>query len=463
MHHFPREKCGDEAGASTAEYLAVIVLVASMALVIAPAGVATSITGAIRAAFCQLSGGSCPSSPTALSEDQFRPDSCDRSERIHQGNVELSVAVIEATEGFRLSRTEKSDGNTTFTLTDTEGLGLAVGAGAELRTGGLIDGELGVDGRAGWVDEDGLAWTVNTEDADEFEQRIQRVRAGRAIDRLGGAGKWLGDKLFGPPEELPEPDMTIKTSGLTSRVGASAEIKAGVTGRSRASDGASGEGKGVEEGPEGELVVGGSASHEGHVLVKTVADAAEETITEVFDVSGTYGGEFSYLIGKSGSETTENITMSVKRDARTGDLQEFAFETVTSGSDLQSLGSNLPEVTALLNNKRTKSLVERRAVTMRGPSERELFEDVLDGGLDNPAVRYRSGELLRRAGRNTVAAYDTEMTGGTYGGRAALGVKLGGFVSGGTSESTVVDLFFEGVPDAAGARDLVRYDCFAGG
>lgn len=160
-----------------------LVLITLAVAVVAPSGIAESIGGAIQAAFCKMSGGSCPSAPTAM-PDPFRPERCSVSERTYQGSVEVGAHVFQLDEGLNLVRTDYSDGMSTFRAVNDKGFGVSASKGYEVVMGRSYGNSAGVS--ASLTAGLGDSWSVRTDEAEAMESQLKRaVPAQRLLQPFG--------------------------------------------------------------------------------------------------------------------------------------------------------------------------------------------------------------------------------------------------------------------------------------
>ncbi len=430
----------DEGGASTGEYIAVSALAVALIIFVAPTTVAETIGETIRSAFCLVGDVACDvGDQRALTDEDFRPDACDVSERSYQGDVDVSVAFFTAQAGMTFARTERSDGTTEFTLVDDGGVGLTAGVGAEVEYG---PGTLGAtaDASAGLVAEEGASWVVGSSDADALQDRLIKGEGlQQTVGRLPLVGdplaSWAGDLLFG---ELAGPDKVFIAAGVE------AELTAG-----------------VELEYLGQQVAGASTGVESTMYLgqeQNLGDPDPEnwTYTDYFEVSMTASGDVSWVAGEVGGEVGMTSVARLTQDAQ-GNLVEIELVNSVSGTQLAAIGSNLPETTALLSGAGTASLVEKVTVPLDDAAAREEARLWLSGTSPDPDAFH---QLVADEARVSLVGYEGTESGLSVGAKAALGAKLGARGGFSTSTSTAVEAYYLGAPTPSGDRDLVTFtDC----
>ena len=191
---------GGERGQATADYVALIALLAMLltaaagATAVGAPGVANAVTGQLRRALCIVAGGDCPIAPR-------RP--CTVTSARDGRRLTVSLGIVRLDEDHAVLRERLSDGTIRLTLSERDGGGVEGGIGAK----GKIDlgrHAIGVDAEAragveGVLGHGSVFYARSEREADELLRAIDRRRADevfyeggvRGLGRVVGAGAHL--------------------------------------------------------------------------------------------------------------------------------------------------------------------------------------------------------------------------------------------------------------------------------
>lgn len=482
-----RRRKGEE-GATSAEWLALALLVAGLVAALAlaaPAGIATSVRQAIVAGLCEVAelagGDGCP--PGAgdagapheraageLTDEDFQPDACEVFSRETEDRGSVKLAFVHLGADYFFIRSEHSDRETSITFVDGGEIGLTGGLGGrfDVTAGGRT---YGASARAsGEIYADfgnGDTWVfASPEEADRFESWLRREknedRRGDAFLPYGwvnGVVEWATGE-----EDPPEPDRTFIEGGLNAEGGA--EASAGLA----------------------QVGLDGSAA----VLLGEERDRRTGTRTRYYQVDFDIAGRAGLLTLQAGAGWDGSGVVKATRDAD-GELTELEIvDTSTGGlsgvADLDTDDLTLAGLMDELGNEASLDLardetadhtiVSTTTVQLEEPDERAAVDDwfgllngvstagerTFDGELPDreAAVRDAVSRLLYEDSRVSVVEYDGNTTGLGLAAEIALGLKLG--VDLGSSESSrqAVEAYYLGVP-FNGERRLVPFGACIGG
>lgn len=439
-----RTRLAGEAGMATAEYVAILALVASLVLVVAPADLARPITDSVQAAFCLLSGSECTTeSASSSTNEDFMPATCNRSTQTYKGEVGVSIAFFDAKEGVSFARTERSDGKTSFTIVDTAGMGATAEVGAEAEFGTAKVG-ITAEARAGLEARIGDTWVVDTDKADDVQTRLM---GGQAIEKslvgkIPGVGDdisdWAADRIWG---DLGDPQITFVAAGMNANANANANLKV------------------FDEQVAGASVEVGAAVLLGTEYDKSAEKSSDHTRTTYIQGDLSTTGGVSWVAGGFEGKLESTTIIKAKYDAD-DELVQIELVSSVSAQDLGMVGSNLPNAKTLLKGSTKGMVVETTTIPLETAEERATGSDWI-GSLGTDPTDL--SKLAQEKGKVSLMTYSTDDLTLALGGKVAAGVKLGGRAEIGVADQQVRDAFYLGAPSASGQRDLVPFESCTGG
>ncbi|HSK22828.1 MAG TPA: hypothetical protein VK906_06615 [Egicoccus sp.] len=419
----------DESGALTAEYVAAVIVVGLVVAALFAAAIPTTIGEWGRYAVCSLFGDDCELPQPALTDEDVRPD-CNIMSTSFEGEIGVDVLVFDVEGGVTVTRTDSSNGNTTFTLLETIGAGLSGEVGVEA-AGGVASAEALAEARVGMTAHDLQAYVMSTSEADEFERLFHQraaIEAGSSWMPFGGGlVEWVADRTVG---DLGDPHKTFHAVD----VNASADAKATVD-------------------LFGEQVAGAEIGIEGALLIGIEEDRTPNDVhtnAEIYQVDWGASAEVGFVAGEADASAAATSVMAVVRDLD-GTLLRVEFENTYTADSGISFGSNLEDIQTMLTGGQDRSMTQRAVLELPEDTDRRVVEEWLDTGRNSEAV----GQMTQQRGEISYLVYEGDEYGLALGGKVALGVKLGLMGSGSRATSTLVDAHYAGVPQADGTRRLV--------
>jgi hypothetical protein len=207
----------DQAGQTTAEFTALLALVAAAlagaGAVVGVGGVATAVADGVRTGICLVAGDVCRASDAAAAG--LLP--CTIAEHTRGEGLTFTVASLRfgADDGWTAAR--RSDGSVLITHARGRKLGASVGIGVEASPLGL---EAGVDGKLDYTLDSGRAW--------EFPDVASAVRFLEASDRDDVEPTWrFGDAGAVLTGEAEAGAGGIELTTLESTAEGAAGVRAG--------------------------------------------------------------------------------------------------------------------------------------------------------------------------------------------------------------------------------------------
>jgi hypothetical protein len=242
----PVDRLGDARGQATADYVALVALVATaltLAAGLTSGGLGGHVLAGVQQGLCRVALASCPRPLTPRPD--LAPCQLTRASRVER--LSETIAFMRLGTGGTLSAARASDGRVSVTLADGDSADAELGVGARLRLGAR---SLGGAARAGigvsWAS--GRTWTFPDAAAASRFVAAYGAKAtigGQLVDRLRSRCSLLCDALgWRPHPRLPPPDETFEEGGATARLTASLGMASsggelsGVLGRRIARDGA---------------------------------------------------------------------------------------------------------------------------------------------------------------------------------------------------------------------------------
>lgn len=419
----------DESGALTAEYVAAVIVIGLVVAALLAAAIPTKIGEWGRYAVCSLFGDDCELPQPALTDEDVRPD-CNIMTTSFEGEVGVDVLVFDVEGGVTVTRTDNSNGTTTFTLLETSGAGLSAEVGVEA-AGGVASAEATAEARLGVTAHESQSHVVPTSEADEFERLFHQraaISAGSGWMPFGGGiVDWVAGRVVG---DLGDPHKTFHAVD----VNASADAKATVD-------------------LFGEQVAGAEVGIEGAVLIGVEEDRTPNEVhtnAEIYQVEWGASAELGFVAGEADASAAATSVMAVVRNLD-GELVRVEFENSYTADAGFSFGSNLEEIQTMLTGGQDRAMTQRAVLEFAEDADRRIVEEWLETGRNSEAV----GRMTNQRGEISYLVYEGDEVGLVLGGKVALGVKLGLMGSGSRATSTLVDAHYAGVPQADGTRRLV--------
>jgi hypothetical protein len=431
----PRASVRAETGAASAEQVALIAVVGAIIAALFAIPVAPFVGAWGEYAVCTLFGGEACERPGAdgRTDADLRPTHCETLATTFDGSVGVEVLVFDVETGISYVRTERSDGNISFTVVSTDGAGVGVsspGAGAQA---GPLSVEVGAEAGVGLQTEAGQTWIVSPAGADDLQRLLLRDLAhDQSVGRVPGLGAvsgWVVDQVFGA---APDPDVTFVAGGVNSYARAAAEVGLG-----------------------GETVAGAEVGLEGAVMLGTEQHRAGNPSgwrdVEYLEVDGSMSGSLGIATVGVGGQRNATHVLKIERDLD-GRLTGIEIVDSVTGTSLGEVGSRLTDTSSVLRRGTDRSVIETVTVPVRTPADREVAEAWLHGA--DP--RAFSALVADRA-IVTIEERSGDEVGLGLGAKVAFGAKLGLSGSGSRTVSELVDAYYLGAPDATGARAPVPF------
>lgn len=352
-----------ERGASTVEYVGVIVVVSIVIIATAATPWKADLNAGIEKSICSIlshipggGGGAC--------EGQESPEddlpTCMVSEETDGHGSKVDVLFITLDGGVQLKITKYSDGTAEVSLVDQWGGGVDVDAG-KVKAGDYVEIDLGAGGTFTYGNGD--TWVFDSwEDAEQFAQDQQdRVEDWR--NKVPFVGPWLN-----PHEPPSDPQKTYDQYELDLHGGGDAGIDLGGgddTGDGSGGDGSGGDGSGDGSGDSGEGESDGGAN-----VPQQIVDLLPEA-----------GGELSL-----GGEVIVEHDRGSDRDSTADDQRTYSIELK---GDVSGEGGVLDE--SIGGNAGTGTILSYTVDNdgnVVGVDITQVFQAGGDGTSDSSAVRY---------------------------------------------------------------------------
>lgn len=428
-----------EAGETSPEYVAVMLVVSTLVAAVVLLGLPTTIGDWGEYAICALfdddSGCTRPGELPPLADEDYAPDRCDLATTEYSGSIEGSALVFDASKGILFARTDRSDGTTEFTVVDDGSLGVSAEIGLEAELG-AADLDVGAEAGVSAIGELGSTWVVATDEADDFRNQLLEETGEDAVadgvPLVGGVMNWLADKVNG---DLRDPDITFVAGGVQADADASAEVNV-----------------------LGETVAGASVGVEGAVRIGTEKDRSankseqEWTDTDYFQVDLSVSGEIGLLTAQATGEMSTSQIMKVTRNM---DREIVEVELISSVSNASMVGVGDLTTDNLLRGAEESSVVQTITLRADDDTQREILEGWLADG-SHPEF----DDYVHNRGQMSVMEYSGDEFGLSLGGEVALGVKLGLSASLDQLDNELTDAIYYGAPRPNGERVPVSFaDC----
>lgn len=458
-----RSRWRNEAGAATAEYVGVVLLVVVLVFALAHASLGEQLVEVLRAAICRIGGGDCAAGSTGFAtpdHSAFEPEHCDTSGDSGGATAEVSVAYLQLSAGQRVARTARSNGEVVLTFEGNRGIGVTggVGAGVDFGDEGVgaeLSGNADLYGMAGesWVfdsDEDATKFLAEYARREGVKQQILApMRPGWRL--VPGVG-WLAGK-----------GAELITGDLRDADVYHAQV--GVRGQMSGDLGASG-GPGMSAELSGLLKSKGVL---GADVDRSHKDPQKWTTAVYLEGSGGASGELSWLTGAKVGDLEGKVVIKATFDAdqNLSEVSRVSTETTTV-TDVEGLDESFAVGYTPEGDRRSHSLralvSEGQRVTtettFRLPVQDEASRKMAQEYLESGGTRNDEFEQnVRRHGHHEVRGMVGDASSTSFGLSLALGPKFG--VSGTSSAETsrLVHGEFLGAPDAAGNRPMVPMSC----
>ena len=240
------EPLSSSRGQATAEYLALVALVAvvlALAAGLTSGGIGGQVMAGLQHGLCRVTGADCPV-PEPVQAD-LAP--CPVMRSVSREQLSGTVFSVQLGTDGTLSVARGSDGRVAVTLAHGNAAGAQVGAGAVLRLGRSVAGR-DVQAGAGVAWSSGRSWDfANEAAAGRFIATYgsKATIGGQAVDELRSGCSFVCDAIgWRPHAQLPEPDAIYAEAGATAALTASLGVDwkgeaSGVLGRRRRRDGTS--------------------------------------------------------------------------------------------------------------------------------------------------------------------------------------------------------------------------------
>lgn len=363
-----------ERGASTVEYVGVIVVVSIVIIATAATPWKTDLNAGIEKSICSIlshipggGGGACES----LESPEDDLPTCMVSEETDGHGSKVDVLIFNLGGGVQMRVTKYSDGSAEVSLVDQWGGGVDVDAG-KVKAGDYVEIDLGVGGQFTYGNGD--TWVFDSwEDAEQFAQDQQdRVEAWQ--NKVPFIGPWLN------PHEPPEdPQKTYDQFELDLHGGGDAGLDLG--GGDDKNDGSGDAGDGSGDSGSGDSGSGDSGSGDDSGDSGESDGGGANIPQEIVDLLPEAGGELSL-----GGEVIVEHDRGSDRDSASDDRRTYSIElngdiSGEGGVLDESIGGNAGAGTIL-------SYTVDNDGNVVGVNLTQVFQAGGDGTTDNSAVRY---------------------------------------------------------------------------
>lgn len=464
---------GNERGAATLEQLGVVVVAAL--LVLGFIGGAVTYGPTLSNELCKFAqnlgiGSACEGTPTAdpgddgPDDEDFRPPACTLQTNSSEHSAKIKVFFLTFGEDSGFVVSEGSDGKVTVTVTNGASGGIEFGAGAK---GGGKDSTIGADVSLGGdiKVKVGDTWTFDSmDDWKKHEKQLNDHLMDLETLKQPYGGLTF---LFRDFTEAPR-DPNIKA--VTLSVSATLSAQAGL----RLSDGDDATGKPKWYNPN--LGVYGSGTLSDSVTQTTNSTTGETSETYTFSASGELGANAA--IYNPHIEGKHQDAYKITRD-KNGKVVKVTFMREQSGGggieidlDSSTTGSGKNKGVVKIGNEEKQRTVTTTDLTVddsnRSVIDEWIAQNVVAAQQGMPAYypgnafdpgRTVEGDpfadLLHKQAKTSKVVYDDVEDSWSFGAEFALGLKLGGSISGSETESKVSDAYFLGAPDPSGKRSYL--------
>lgn len=428
---------GDD-GATTAEYVGVLVLAVALVLALLGLGIAGRIgEAACRAVQSLFDVAPCGDAPVAMTDEDFRPEPCTTTSRndTSRGSVDLALVTLGADYGLLWE--EKADGTIEVTLVEVGKAGLTAGVGAD---GGITwDGKDYRGGASAEVSlqlaaEDGGTWVFT--DRDEAERTRDWLVREFEEDHAVWPANWInsGVEALTGEQDPPEPNITFRSFGVEAD--GSGSVSGGAAGIS--------------------AEVGSS------IRVGQRVDERDGSYADYYsvDVSGAIGGQAGPIGLGVGGEASAVVALEHDVDGNPTKLVTTTTVQVErsglAGLDLVedglgALQDSFETIGVTGHASDTNTVVVTSALDLADDTTR----DAALAFVRNPINADEIDALMAERGRIGVQEYEGERSGLGLQFEVALGAKLGLDVGYDSETSDVVAAHYLGVPDRDGRRAVV--------
>ncbi|WP_404816875.1 hypothetical protein [Streptomyces thermolineatus] len=479
----PRWAAGDR-GATAADYLGTVVVVAAIAVALSTTGIGTQVYEGIGTAICRLTGGtSCGTGNGAAGPGQGRTDSdyepklCNTASFEDRAGSEVKVGWFTFGEeyGFRQQEFEAPDGSTKVYLTFTDAASVGAKGSPKL---GVRAGNLGaekVDIGGGIKITNGDTWVFDSpEDAERFRDDLEELKTWEASMKHGGAGNWYGAYKYG--EKYEEIDRKLGEQHISfGRIALEASAELAL--KKSAPDAKA---LGAQLG--GKLKVAPEAT----VTNNNASDPPTRGYTYQFQLE--YAGNAAVEAGpaqlklEAGEVRTGTMTVTRYEDGSLARI-DMTQSVEGRGNDSARLGGKTEEGNGGSGNaseKQRTTVITTNSISFPPgdddpavEADRRTAEDWLDGSGDNTApFRYLFGDhapterpgaddpfgqLMFEKGESSRTRYLGISNAQEYGFEVNLGLSLGARINFEESAQELQEAEFLGAPKADGTRSYVPF------
>jgi hypothetical protein len=415
----------DDGGQSAGEYLGLIVGVALIIGLLAPAGFGDQITRGLQSAICRIMGDSC-SVPAAISHV---PRSCTTSSEARNVNAEVTVMSVKvnADTTLTLTRSVDRDGTVKWAVEEARSGGIGLVASAPeahagvngVGAGDTLEGSISLTGSGGrkfeFDSEEAARDFLTTATHQIAKDAVVASNPLTSVGPIRSGAMWLLDQIDGRSYNPPPPSETFVDGGL--KVAGTADLKAGAAG----------------------LNVSGSAA--GVLGVKQ--DHDKGTTTWYVEASSDFGAQLGLAAG-AGTKTV----VGIEYDDATG--APVSASLSVSGELSGGLALSSPKSATTLSDLTTSAGLKAQSgvygtaeinLDLTNQTNRTVFADALhsvglpllraDGSAQPPPVTEAVADLYRLFDTGApgttfgVVQYAKDEAGVTANAGAGLGVKFG--------------------------------------
>ncbi|WP_251022254.1 hypothetical protein [Streptomyces sp. ISL-10] len=489
-------------GATAAEYLGVVVVVATVVGAVAGSGMGAAITQKV---ICAIDGGRCANDGTSRAAPEtdadYEPPLCQISSISDRAGAKAKILFIEWGEeyGFQQQtfraktdvngdgKVDDNDQQITMTFTDAA----SVAAKKDFKPGAKV-GKFGADKvelGAGIKVTNGDTWIFDSEaDAKAFRDDIELLKTYELTNRHSNAhGGGLGNSilyLFGKGPMAEEEKLRNR---IEEKLG-NRHISHGKVAIEASAAGGLGLGAGDEKKLGATLGGNFKFSPEATWTDNDHKGTKSYTYSATIEYGGKVGYEAGPISGESSASTTRTGTITVTHDKKTGELLRIDMtRTVEHGAakDGAKVGGDNGESGDAKrggsggvkgSDQATGVEVVTRSIVVEpgaeGAGQRRIAQAWLDGNGDRgapfgylfsdhaPTSRPSSddpfGQLLFDEGLSSRTTYTGQTEAAEYGFELNLGLSLGFSVSTEKKEETLDNAHFLGAPNG-NSRDYVPY------
>jgi hypothetical protein len=229
-----------DAGVSTAEYGAVLLLVSAIVAALLAVTLPTTIADNVSYLVCKILNGGDASDCESPADRAFKPTTCTVALSQQTYGAAVDIAFFQVGKDLTFIRSTDSQGKVTVTAVNGTSAGVGTGAGVGINWGNAVNIGADADAKANIKIGVGDSWIFDNQgEADHFIGQIQKQATYDGIEDSGPLG-WLGGHVAEliSPADVPDSDINRYEVELNGNAGVSAGVSIGP--RNKSSNGSSG-------------------------------------------------------------------------------------------------------------------------------------------------------------------------------------------------------------------------------